>query len=205
MLISLFKDVAPPVVLAGGIVWAGANYLLIAPKIAERVVAADHLDQCRADQESLIAQAGKDAVAGLELPSIDPAQELALRQVEGLMNSPLMGWARGASQGMDRMLGIDIDGTLAAAREQVEEARRAGQQAFDRAKKRLEEKTKAQLASAGDLCTCAAGEAIEQTRTDWALFTGSLTLYVPATVSGFDREIGTVLKAGACQDREASS
>ena len=46
---------------------------------------------------------------------------------------------------------------------------------------------------------------IEQTRTDWALFTGSLTLYVPATVSGFDREIGTVLKAGACQDREASS
>ncbi|MCO5057443.1 MAG: hypothetical protein M9905_06115 [Rhizobiaceae bacterium] len=89
--------------------------------------------------------------------------------------------------------------------EQVEEAWRAGQASFDRAKKRLEEKTKTQLASAGDLCTCAAGEAIEQTRTDWALFTGSLTLYVPATVSGFDREIGTVLKAGACQDREASS
>ncbi|MCO5057442.1 MAG: hypothetical protein M9905_06110 [Rhizobiaceae bacterium] len=55
-------------VLAGGRV-AGANYLLIAPKIAERVVAADHLDQCRADQESSpIAQAGKDAVAGLSCP-----------------------------------------------------------------------------------------------------------------------------------------
>ncbi|MVA98000.1 hypothetical protein GN330_12170 [Nitratireductor sp. CAU 1489] len=189
--------------MASLLVWGGANYLLIGPKIGERVVRADYLPACEINLRQMVKQQGKDRLAGLNLPSADPARELAARQLERFSNSPAMEGLRRMSRGMGDLFGLDgMAGDLGALyRRQAAEAR----QAYQDAKRRIEAETKTRLGEAGDVCGCIADKAIGETRSDWALFTGSLTAYRPASIASFGQKMAEVQRAGACTGKAGGS
>ncbi|MET3662869.1 hypothetical protein [Aquamicrobium ahrensii] len=205
MFFGPFKDIVPPSVLAGLLVWSGVNYLLIGPTIGGRIVLADYLPACTANVQAMAEQARDQELASLSLPSIDYQAEHALRQAEGLLNSPFMGWAAGASQGMADAFGLDVHGSLGAARQQYEAGKRAAGAAYETAQERIRSATAARLASADDLCACIAQTAIEESRTDWAIFTGTLMFYTPAPVDAFEVKMGAVARSGTCESNEGAS
>lgn len=205
MFFGPFKDVLPSSVLAGLLVWGGANYVLIGPTIGERIVRADHLAACSANVQALAEQSRDQELASLSLPDIDYQAEHALRQAEGLLNSPFVGWARGASQGMTDAFGLDLNGGIAAARQQYEAGKRAAGAAYEAANEKIRAMTAVRIASADDLCSCIAQSAIEETRTDWAIFTGTLMFYTPAPVDAFEVKMGAVARSGACESKEGAS
>jgi len=203
-----FQTVIPPAMLASALVWGGANYFLIGPKIGERVVRADYLASCSADVKALAGAARDKKMAAIPLPSIDPMQEFARRQTEGILNSPFMKWAEGASRSSGRSLGdifgLDLGGAAAAAREQFEANQRAAGKAFRDAQAAVRKQTEARIASADDLCACIGQTAIEETRTEWAIFTGTLTLYTPAPIESFKGAMAAVAKSGVCEGRDGA-
>ncbi len=48
------------------------------------------------------------------------------------------------------------------------------------------------------MCGCVADAAIADTRTDWAIYSGTLTFITPASVKAFDQRMGQAFNAGAC-------
>ncbi len=91
-----------------------------------------------------------------------------------------------------------IDQAANAALEQMDHAKRTARRAYDAARVRIKAETDAQVAGAGDVCACVADAAIAQTRTDWAIYAGTLTLYEPAPVANFSQTMAKVHGAGAC-------
>lgn len=199
MFLGPFKDILPPSVLAGLLAWGAANYVLIAPTIGGRIVHADHMAACVANVQALAVQGREQELASIGAPNIDYQAEFGLRQAEGILNSPLMGWAVDASQGMVDAIGIDMQGSLAAARQQYDAGKRAAHAAYDAAQERIHSMSAARIASADDLCGCIAQTAIEQTRTDWAIFTGTLMVYIPEPVDAFEIKMAAVARSGACE------
>ena len=57
MIPNILTDVVPRALLAGGLAWGAVNYVLIGPKLAERVAAADHMPACTANVAALAARA----------------------------------------------------------------------------------------------------------------------------------------------------
>lgn len=199
---GLFKDVFPSAMLAGLLVWAGANFFFIGGKIGARVVRADYLVACTANIKELAEQARGEKLAAIPEPSIDLMQEFALRQAEGILNSPFMDWARGASQGAADIFGLDVGGAAAAARQQIEAGQRAAGRAQRAAQEAVRKQTAARIASADELCSCIGETAIAETRTDWAIYTGTLTLYTPPPIESFSGKMAAVAKSGVCEGRE---
>lgn len=205
MLISLFKDVAPPVLLASAIVYGGTHYLIIAPKIGERVVAADHLPICRSDLAELAKKSGAEKLASIPLPTVDPMREYAIRQAEQIYNSPFMVWAQGASQGLADAIGFDGRGGANALRDTYEANKRAAGRAYRLAQEQARAWTRQQIDAADDICACLGEKAIDANRTEWAIYTGTLTFYTPAPIEAFDGQMANVMRSGACENGRGKS
>lgn len=195
---GLFADVLPRQFLASLLCWAVANYFLISPQMAARVARADFIPICEANFKDAVMQAQEDRTRALTLPSTDPAQEYALSQARRMLNSPMMDYLRGASRGMGDMFGIDVDGAAEFAMSQAQAAKRAARDAYEHSKAAIERQTTISLASAGSVCGCVADKAIEETRTDWAIYTGTLTVIEPAPIAAFDQTMAQVFRTGSC-------
>lgn len=204
-MLSLFTDTLPKPMLAGAFIWAGTHYFVLGPAMGERIVRADYVPACTANVQALAEQAREQRLASLPLPQVDHQAESALRFTETMLSGPLGQWAIGASQGMDQLFGLDVPGSVSQARHQYEAAKRAAAEAYEAARERVKAASAQQIASAGDLCGCIAQAAIEQTRTDWALFTGTLALYTPAPVESFGITMGAVARAGTCEGEEGAA
>jgi hypothetical protein len=112
------------------------------------------------------------------------------------MNSPVM-------QSLESM-GGELGGMFPmgemadAAIEQHEQVKRAAKEAYHRSVERLKRETATNLASAGTVCGCVADAAIDATRTEWAIFTGTLTLFQPAPLHSFDQRMAEAYASGRC-------
>lgn len=195
-MLSILTDTLPKPVLAGAALWATVSYFVIGPEAGSRIARADHVSVCTANFEMMAAKIGEERLRALPVPSLDPMQELAVDQVRRLQNNPFMNHLRGMSGGMADIFGIDQAANAALA--QMDHAKRTARQAYDAARSRIKAETNAQVAGAGDVCSCVADAAIAQTRTDWAIYAGTLTLYEPAPVVNFSQTMAKVHGAGAC-------
>lgn len=195
MIPSIFSDIAPKALLASLTVWAGANYVVIGPEVASRVARADFVPVCEGNFKTIIAAAGEERASQVRMPQLDPMQELALRKARELYNSETMDKLRIITGGKD-VLGIDEGARLAL--QQIEDAKRAAKAAYEATQARIKAETATTLGKAGDMCGCVADAAIADTRTDWAIYSGTLTFITPAAVKAFDQRMGQAFNAGAC-------
>lgn len=200
MIPSIFSDIAPKALLAAVAVWAGANYIVIGPDVASRVVRADYLPICEGNFKAMVAAAGEERERSLAVPSLDAAQEFALSQLDAFQNNPMMGQLRGASGPLGTMIGdmLGIDRATAFARQQYEDGKRAARAAYNAAQERIRQETATTLGKAGNVCGCVADAAIADTLTDWAIYSGTLTFIKPASIKAFDQRMRQVFNAGAC-------
>lgn len=200
-MLSIFTDTLPKSVLAGGLLWAGVSYFASGPELASRVSRADHVPACEANFKDMAARAGEERLQSLPMPSLDPMQELAISQVKRFANNPLLNQLRGLGGGRGDLFGIGE--TADATLRQIEHARRAARQAYERSFEAIRQQTVTNLAKAGDLCSCVADAAIGQTRTEWAIYAGTLTLINP--VKNFGERMAQVHRAGGCGSAKAGA
>lgn len=190
------SDIAPKAVAAGALLWAGANYLLIGPEVATRVARADHIPACEADIKTLIAKAGETRLSEVPLPVFDPAREMAMEQLQAFQNNPMMNQLRA----MSGQLGgaFNMDGAANSAMRQYRQAKQAAKDAYQRTLEKVKQETATELGKAGDVCGCLADAAISDTRTEWAIFSGTLGLIKPAPLKAIDAKMADAHRAGAC-------
>lgn len=196
MIFGPFLDVLPKAGLAGAILWAGANYFVVAPNLAARVTLADFVPACERNHETMALAAAKERTAELPPPSIDPVKQMAARSLRQMMNNPVM-------QALEQM-GGELGGVFPMremadiAIAQQEQAAKAAKEAYDRSLERLKRETASRIGSAGTTCSCLAAAAVEDTRTEWAIWTGTLTLFRPAPLQNFDQRMAEAYTSGRC-------
>jgi hypothetical protein len=195
-MLGLLRDVAPRALLAGAALWGGANYLFVGPGIGARIVNVDHLPVCERNHEAMILAAAKDRAADLPSPSGDPVKEMATDLLRQTMDSPLMKSMEVMSGELNGIFPIGKLTDIAIAKE--EQAAKAAKEAYDRSVERLKRETATSLANSGTVCGCVADAAIEATRTEWAIWTGTLTLVRPAPIQNFDQRMGEAHASGRC-------
>ena len=172
-----FGDVLPRALLAAIGIWAAANYFVIGPELGSRVARADHVPACEANFRDMVRDAAREKHASIPLPTLDPMQEYAIRQA----------------------IGIDVQGGFDAARRTYAANKRAAEEAYRLAKEEVRAWGERQAAAAGDVCGCLAEMAVNQTRADWAMFSGSLTLIEPEPVVSLPRLMAQLQRDGACK------
>lgn len=190
-----FSDIAPKTAVAALLLWAGANYVLIGPEVAMRVARADHVPACERDVSALIAKAGSERAQSLPLPSFDAQGEFAMEQLEAFRNNPMMEQLRILGGGTDL---FGMDGMANSAARQYHQTKQAAKDAYERGLARIKEETATELGKAGSVCGCLADAAIADTRTEWAIFSGSLGLIRPAPLKSFDARMADAHRAGSC-------
>ncbi|MCM2396144.1 hypothetical protein NBH19_08635 [Rhizobium sp. S95] len=193
-MLKLLSDIAPKAAVAAVVLWAGANYLVIGPEVATRVVRADHLPMCQRNFSEMTLNAAKRKAEELPPPAVDASKEMAASQLRALQDNPMM-------QELNRMgLGqaFGIDQTLNMSLRQYEEQKRAAIEAYNRSVERIKADTATTLGKAGDVCGCVADTAISETRTEWAIFSGTLGLIRPAPLKAFDERMAQTFGAGVC-------
>lgn len=195
-MLGLLRDVAPRALLAGAALWGGANYLFVGPVIGARIVNFDHVPVCERNHKAMALAAAKDRAADLPSPSGDPVKEMAARQLREMMNNPFM---RGLESMGGELGGMFPIGKMAdIAIVQQEQAAKAAKEAYDRSVERLKRETATSLANSGTVCGCVADAAIDATRTEWAIWTGTLTLFKPAPLQDFDQRMAEAYASGRC-------
>lgn len=195
-MLSIFTDSLPKSVVAGVALWAGVSYFITGPEAGARVARADFLPACEANFKNLAQTMGEQRLRALPEPSFDPMQEHAADTVRRLQNNRFMTQLRMMGGEMTDLFGLD--GAAKAALAQMELARTTARHAYDQARARIKEETAGTIAKAGDVCSCVANAAVADTRTEWALFAGSLTLIEPAPIKNFAQTMAQVHGAGGC-------
>jgi len=195
-MLSIFTDSLPKSVVAGVALWAGVSYFVTGPEAGARVARADFLPVCEANFKHLAQTMGAQRLRALPEPSFDPMQDMAAEHVKRLRDNPFMMQMRQMSGGMGDLFGIDQ--MADAALEQMGAAKRQAQRAYREARARIERETAGTIAKAGDVCSCVVNAAIQETRTEWAIFAGSLTMIAPQPVKTFDQTMAQVHRAGGC-------
>lgn len=92
-----------------------------------------------------------------------------------------------------------IESTANAALAQMEQAKRTARAAYDQARERIKAETAGNIAKAGDVCSCVADMAIRETRTDWAIYAGTITLFQPSSIENFAQAMAQAHGAGGCE------
>ncbi|WP_025031643.1 hypothetical protein [Nitratireductor aquibiodomus] len=190
-----FSDIAPKAVLAAALVWGGTNYLLIGPEVAARVARADYLPACETDFAAMVARAEEARIRAVPKPQTHSQQDMAAAQYNALQSSPFMQQLRQLSGGGDPF-GFNRAANVALG--QLAEKKRMAQQAYESAITRIKEQTATDLARSGTVCGCVADAAIDDARTEWAVFSGTLGLIRPAAVREFDEQLSQVFETGQC-------
>ena len=201
-----FSDIAPKALLAGIAVWGIINYAVIGPEVAARVVKADLIPACETNIKALIAKASEAKLNAVKKPALNANDEFAMRRLDALRSNPLMNQLRTMGGGRSGLGGIfDLNGMADAASEQYHAARQAATDAYRNALEAVKRETATELGKAGDLCGCLADAAISDTRTDWAIFSGTLGLVKPAPLKTFDAKMADKHRAGACTSMKSGA
>lgn len=190
-MLSQIGEIAPKAVLAGAIVWGGINWLLLGPELGARSLRANgHVEQCERGYGDAVAASIKDEISKIPLPLPDPQKEMAANTIRNIHNSPF-------GQMMNQLggqYGVSLNSTLGM----YEHEKLRAKAEYERAVTALKERATAKLGKAGDYCGCVADEAISTAQNDFAIYSGTLTLFRPAGIRDLDNLMMRAAAGNAC-------
>ena len=193
----MFKEISelvPASVALSALLWSGVSYFATGPEIASRTVRADHLPTCEAGYEDAVTREADRRRAAVPVPAIDPMQEGALDELRRFQGSPLGQSMR--DHPLEQLFGFGRSFDL--VERQFQEQRVRAEQAYRRAMERIEAEKATRLGAAGDHCGCIADSAIAETRTEWAIYAGSLGLLRQDRIRDFDAVMARTSARGDC-------
>ncbi len=186
------SGIVPKAVVPTAAAWALANYFLIGPEVAARVVRVDHLPACEVNITAMTLAAAQDRAASITPPDFDPGKDIAAEQLRRLRDNPLM-------RELMEMGGLGAGEASGRLLEEYERHKDAAREAYDHTLARVQAETAASLAEAGSVCGCLADAAISNTRTEWSIFTGTLGFVRPSPLRDVDRRMADAFSQGRCQ------
>lgn len=190
------SDIAPKAVVAAVTLWAGASYFVIAPEVAARVVRADHMAACEASYRTLALKAAEKKLTDIPPPVPDAGREATARQLRAVLNNPLMG-----QLGKLNIPGVSSIDEMRRVLADYEDSKKAAVAAYRASIEKLKADTATHLGQSGSVCGCIADEAVSETRTDWALFSGTFGLLRPASLRQFGQRMEKVASSGVCSGK----
>lgn len=180
-------EILSPELALGLVAYAGLSYFVTSDQIAGRIAKADTIPVCQATVTEQISSQAEQEIDRITRPDTQAAQRDAAISTLHSMSSSDHG------RFFDQLTG----GAMRRAAAQAEATRRAARQAQQDAVNELRRRAEARIAQAPDLCSCMARSAYEASRTDWAIYTGTLSIFQPATVEHFLDEMNR--HAASCQ------
>lgn len=190
-MLAQFSEIAPKALLIGGMVWAGANWAYIGPELGSRTLRANgHIEMCKRGYAKNVLASAKEEIQKIPAPLPDPGREYAAQTMRGLINSP---FGRYVSQSTQQF-GIDAGGVLKL----YEQEKKTAVATYKKALARAKEKTTQKLGKAGDVCGCVADEAVSLAQNEFALYSGTLTLFEPRKIADLGKLMVRAQASGAC-------
>lgn len=170
-------DIAPKAVLIGGIAYAAINWAYLGPEFGARTLRADgHIAQCESrHQKELLASAGEQ-ISSIPAPQFDAQREAAANAIRAQLRGPLGQLLQATGQAEA------LEGALDA----YEHQKKIAKATYDKALAAAKAKTTEKLGSSGDYCGCVADTAISDAQNDFAIYSGTLTLFRPAKIRDLD-------------------
>jgi hypothetical protein len=188
---TALAELLPRAALCFALLYGGASYLVVGPGIAARVVAVDYLPACERNHGAATLAAAEDRRRRIAPPALDPSKEMASRLLRGFRDSPLM-------RELEPLGGGLLGETAGAVIDRYEGAQAAVRDAYDRSLESIERETATRLAAAGTVCGCVADLAIADTRTEWAIYSGTFSLIRPAPLQDFSQRMEHIQASGQC-------
>jgi len=186
-------EVAPKALVVGGIAWAAVNWAFLGPELGARTIRADgHLEICKQGYGQNILATAEEEARQIPVPTADPQKEIAANSLRNLMNSPLGQLMKQTTQ--QTGLGVDLDDAMGVYQAQKQQAAEAYAAAVEEVKR----KTTTKLGKAGDFCGCVADEAVSQAQNDFAIYSGTLTLFEPNGIKDLNKLMLRAQANGVC-------
>lgn len=177
MLVNQLTEIAPAGALAAAIGWGAISYAFGGPELADRIGHTDYFDGCQQTLSTSLSESFSAPIAEMqEVSELELQAQVMRREVNALRSQYGAQW-----DAFDRLMG----GALSRAVRQAEEAERRARDARERAVQVLEQRRNAAIDSAPDQCSCQITAALNESRTDWALYAGTFGLVELDGVSGF--------------------
>lgn len=178
-MLTQIGEIAPRVLVFGLVIWGAVNWAALGVELGGRTLRANgHIANCEKGFGETVASAAREEIGGIPAPFADPQKRMAADALRSMNNSPfgeLMNSLGGA-------YGVGLDTAISAYEEQERTARAAYKRAVEEVKKR----TASRLGKAGEYCGCVAAEAISAAQTEFAIYSGTLTLVRPAKIRDLD-------------------
>lgn len=177
MLTNQLTEIAPAGALLAAVAWGAISYAVTGPELASRIAQADYFEGC---QQSLSASFSENFNAPIaetqELTDLERRAQETRRYVGTLRNQYGAQW-----EVFDRLSG----GQLSRASQMADEAERRARDARNRARRALEQRRDAAIDSAPNQCACQVTAALNDSRTDWAIFAGTFGVIEQDGVASF--------------------
>lgn len=167
-------------------------YCFAGPEIGSRVAGADFLPTCQQDVAAFVAISAREQRAELEAAPADDGPAQAATALKVLLASPAYEMMR------RNLITQPMVEVLEAKMHAYERGKATAKAAAEAARRQVDERTATRLARTGSVCGCMADRAIAETRTDWALFAGTLGLVRSTRITEFGETMRRSDPDGAC-------
>lgn len=177
MLLNQLSEIAPAGAVIAAVAWGTLSYVVTGPELAARISNADYVQDCKANLATSIAESFEQELQTAGRPSAAEQQSAAVAPYIDQMYQ----------QYGDQMAVLDAitGGAYSAGLEVTRNAARDAQQIRDQAAAALLAQRERAVATAPDQCSCQVVAALTETRTDWAIFAGTLGFIEQDGVSSF--------------------
>lgn len=191
-MLDKLSEIAPKALVVSGLALGVLSYTVTGPELASRIVRADHLPKCEAGYSEEVKRLAEAEIQKLVLPVPDARKEAAVRQLRELQSIPFLKF-------MERhpMAGV-YTGQVDTAMEQYEREKQKAVELYKESVARIRSATATHLGRAGNFCGCLGDAAIEETRTEWAIFAGTFGLIRPAKIADVDVLLARQRAKGLC-------
>lgn len=188
------SELAPRAIIFGALIWGSLSYFVAGPEIASRVAETDFLPACQVTVGKRVERAMAEQAVAVTGSRPSGAADAYMRRLEAMRDSPIMQDAQ--TQQMMAVLGLDT--MVDAGVEEYNARKEQAEAAYKASVAELEDAASTSLARTNGACGCAADFAIAETRTEWAVYVGTVGLIRPKRLDQFDAIIGQAVDRGEC-------
>lgn len=191
MLTNQLAEMAPTGAVIAAIAWGALSYAVTGPELATRIASADYVQACKASLATSIAESFEQELQTVGRPSAEEQQSAAVAPYIEQMYQ----------QYGDQMAALDAltGGAYSAGLEVTRKSARDAQQIREQASAALAAQRENAVATAPDQCSCRVVATLAETRTDWAIFAGTLGFVEQDGVTNFPSMMRT--HARMCAER----
>lgn len=172
--LSFPTEVLPKALVSSVAVYGLFSWGVAGPEVGARVAEFDHGPACKAHYSELVQKAAEAEKQSLPQPSSET--DMGIDYLGGLMNNEMV-------QALGQLGGFG--GVMNNAMAQAQAKQRALREQYERRVAEIDAATRRKLANSHGFCGCVADAAIDESRQDWAIFTGSFGTITPSKVENF--------------------